>query len=310
MRVYVAAPLFSAHARSRAARIARAVAAVSPDSVSVFLPFRDSEQSKIEGPNKSRLIFEADLAHLGQSQCVVAFIDQWPSDAGVAMEIGYAFAAGIPVIGASSSFVSLDGGHPLEPLLHAHVWIPDHQSSVRGYEAGLREHEHLVDQDVSKEVARLIRGASPPGPGTRGYRGDRPSTRGKWLVDVCDGGFEWARRAAITATNALQATGVPVESLACGARRLNPEAEVSVLRECEGLAVWLDAIELAPRTAAAVGIACRLGTPIALVRSAAKPLVGPGGQTMFANLMIEEAASIRVSSLDALVSQLSRWRTE
>ena len=62
----------------------------------VFLP---QEAFKDDADPTNEEIFRVDTTELQSSDIVVACLDQFPIDSGVACEIGVAYASGIPVIG-------------------------------------------------------------------------------------------------------------------------------------------------------------------------------------------------------------------
>ncbi len=69
---------------------------VRAEGYSIFLP-QEAFQKNADPTNEE--IFEVDTTELQSSDIVVACLDQFPIDSGVACEIGVAFASGIPVIG-------------------------------------------------------------------------------------------------------------------------------------------------------------------------------------------------------------------
>lgn len=87
--VYMATRLFALQDRIVAAiladEITDAVAKSGMDGTSVFLPYRDTSQSAIASPHKSRAIYEADRARLDAACLVVGLVDGMAKDDGVAM---------------------------------------------------------------------------------------------------------------------------------------------------------------------------------------------------------------------------------
>ncbi|MFX1561114.1 MAG: nucleoside 2-deoxyribosyltransferase [Promethearchaeota archaeon] len=69
---------------------------VRAEGYNIFLP---QEAFKENADPTNEEIFEVDTSELQSSDIVVACLDQFPIDSGVACEIGIAFASGIPVIG-------------------------------------------------------------------------------------------------------------------------------------------------------------------------------------------------------------------
>ena len=69
---------------------------VRAEGYSVFLP---QEAFKDDADSTNEEIFRIDTTELQSSDIVVACLDQFPIDSGVACEIGVAYASDIPVIG-------------------------------------------------------------------------------------------------------------------------------------------------------------------------------------------------------------------
>src|SRR6266571_5041590 len=93
MRLYLAAPLFTEAERKYNIYLC---GLLENAGYNVFLPQR--EVSQYEGSHKPSRIYNADLAGLRNSDCVVAICDGADVDSGTAWECGYACSRGIPVI--------------------------------------------------------------------------------------------------------------------------------------------------------------------------------------------------------------------
>jgi nucleoside 2-deoxyribosyltransferase len=72
------------------------VARVREEGHTIFLP-QEAFAGDADPTNEE--IFRVDTQELQSSDIVVACLDQFPIDAGVACEIGVAYASGIPIIG-------------------------------------------------------------------------------------------------------------------------------------------------------------------------------------------------------------------
>lgn len=94
VRVYWANAMFSEADRTFNARCTERLRA---SGFSVFLPQESTENASLTPSADS--IFRQDSAEILRSDLVVACLDQETIDAGVACEIGLAYAAGIPVVG-------------------------------------------------------------------------------------------------------------------------------------------------------------------------------------------------------------------
>ena len=99
MRIYLAAPLFTEAERKYNVFLCNIL---EENVYDVFLPQR--EVSQYEGSHKPSRIYNADLAGLRNSDCVVAICDGADVDSGTAWECGYACSRGIPVIALRTDF--------------------------------------------------------------------------------------------------------------------------------------------------------------------------------------------------------------
>uniref|UniRef100_UPI0035B41AE6 nucleoside 2-deoxyribosyltransferase n=1 Tax=Ferrovibrio sp. TaxID=1917215 RepID=UPI0035B41AE6 len=91
IRIYLAAPLFNDTERSFNLRLAELISPVAE----VFLPQRDGKlmRNLVSGgmplPVARQTVFDADIAALKRSDCIIAVLDGRTIDEGVAFEIGY-----------------------------------------------------------------------------------------------------------------------------------------------------------------------------------------------------------------------------
>jgi len=99
MRLYLAAPLFTDAERKYNVFLCNIL---EENGYDVFLP--QQEVSQYEGSHNPSRIFNADLAGLRSSDCVVAICDGSDVDSGTAWECGYACSRGIPVIALRTDF--------------------------------------------------------------------------------------------------------------------------------------------------------------------------------------------------------------
>ncbi len=100
-RVYLAAPLFSAAERSFNEALASFLRA---RHLRVFVPQEQGDDCAARDPASIRLLFDRLVAALDASDLVVAVIDGADADSGVAWEMGYAYAHGVPVVALRTDF--------------------------------------------------------------------------------------------------------------------------------------------------------------------------------------------------------------
>jgi nucleoside 2-deoxyribosyltransferase len=100
---YIAHRLFAAHDRALAADLAERLAdKVGPNRV--FLPFCDTDEEELVANVKGRRLFELDRERLRRIDAMVAILHGPSLDDGVCMEIGYAWACGVPVVVLTTDF--------------------------------------------------------------------------------------------------------------------------------------------------------------------------------------------------------------
>ena len=97
MQIYVAGPLFSAAERAFNRALADAMLKLAPQ-FSIRLPQENTAQF-VGRPDQNRAIYEDCLAGVRGADVVIAVLDGADVDSGTAVEIGYACANGVPVIG-------------------------------------------------------------------------------------------------------------------------------------------------------------------------------------------------------------------
>ncbi|MEN6341719.1 MAG: nucleoside 2-deoxyribosyltransferase [Methanospirillum sp.] len=100
-RIYLAAPLFSAAERSFNETLASFLGA---RSLRVFVPQEQGDDCAARGPVAIRALFDRLVTALDEADLVVAVIDGADPDSGVAWEMGYAYAHGIPVVALRTDF--------------------------------------------------------------------------------------------------------------------------------------------------------------------------------------------------------------
>ncbi len=118
MRIYLAAPLFSQHERRwnrELAGLLRERLAVIPGEddipdeheLEIVLPQDFRDRGKYNDRKRLQVLFEKCISALRSADIVVACLDGPDVDSGVAFEMGYAHALGIPVVGLRTDFRQL-----------------------------------------------------------------------------------------------------------------------------------------------------------------------------------------------------------
>lgn len=111
MNIYFAAPLFAKSDLLYNAMLVKKIRAVSEDLI-VYLPQENKAINDKTDYADSKMIALADTEKVLESDLMIALLDGLTIDAGVASEIGVAYAKGIPVIGLYTDSRQQGGSHP------------------------------------------------------------------------------------------------------------------------------------------------------------------------------------------------------
>lgn len=111
MKIYFAAPLFAKSDLLYNAMLVKKIRAVSED-LTVYLPQENEAINDKTDYADSKMIALADTEKVLESDLMIALLDGLTIDAGVASEIGVAYAKGIPVIGLYTDSRQQGGSHP------------------------------------------------------------------------------------------------------------------------------------------------------------------------------------------------------
>ena len=111
MNIYFATPLFAKSDLLYNAMLVKKIRAVSEDLI-VYLPQENEAINDKTDYADSKMIALADTEKVLESDLMIALLDGLTIDAGVASEIGVAYAKGIPVIGLYTDSRQQGGSHP------------------------------------------------------------------------------------------------------------------------------------------------------------------------------------------------------
>ena len=103
MKLYLGAPLFSQPERQWNRTLAAALAEELP-GWEVVLPQDLRVGESYNDRTRFGELFERTVEDLGNSDLLVAVVDGADADSGVAFELGYAYARGIPVVAVRTDF--------------------------------------------------------------------------------------------------------------------------------------------------------------------------------------------------------------
>ncbi|MBO0461990.1 MULTISPECIES: nucleoside 2-deoxyribosyltransferase [Enterococcus] len=111
MNIYFAAPLFAKGDLLYNESLAKKIRGISSD-LTIYLPQENEAINDKTAYADSKMIALADTEKVLESDLMIALLDGLTIDAGVASEIGVAYAKGIPVIGLYTDSRQQGATHP------------------------------------------------------------------------------------------------------------------------------------------------------------------------------------------------------
>ncbi|MDT2331551.1 nucleoside 2-deoxyribosyltransferase [Enterococcus faecium] len=111
MKIYFAAPMFAKSDLLYNQQLVKEIRELSSE-LSIYLPQENEAINDKTAYADSRMIALADTEKVLESDLMIALLDGLTIDAGVASEIGVAYAKGIPVIGLYTDTRQQGGTHP------------------------------------------------------------------------------------------------------------------------------------------------------------------------------------------------------
>jgi nucleoside 2-deoxyribosyltransferase len=310
MPIYCATLLFTPLDRIGAANLAYEIETYLSKNISdasinindlIFLPFRDTNQTKIQGKNRAKKIYNLDIEQLNNSSAIVARLDGLAKDAGIAMEIGYAYGLGVPIGILVTDFLwegctSNDLEWPIDPILKimCDFYYPSYQLQLLSksyYFSNMKQEEVAIREFVPKCLNYF---SSLPG------RLDPCNPdNGLIYIDIMAGRYGWARTEQQKLAEQLKEKTPKVdtaqrfipenlktpEALKAGAKKDILAAQKASICIFSG-----DSIQMDAGSAALLGMCKALGKQIIFQYTSDICYKGDGGQIMKVNLMVEHAA--------------------
>jgi nucleoside 2-deoxyribosyltransferase len=329
-RIYVATRLWDFDEKLKAERLERAVLAGTgraaanhgvtlPTRPLTFVPFRDSAQDSLVSAEKTRMLYDQDVAMIDHAVLLVTYLDGLAKDEGVCFELGYAHARNVPTIVVSTDFIqhSLPSGQvvPFDPVLlagtTAMIRVTDLPAGRATFEDTLRAAQDLTLDKIAARTCELLCepvSASPPT-----HDGQRaapvtssPAATATVFVDLGGEVFEWQADTAHRLVEAAGPTGRVRVIRPSRYRMIDGAAEdLRAAVSADVVVLGCDGDECPGGTAFIQGLAKGRGIPVWLYDSKVTRLVGPGGYTSSRNLMLDYSADRVFRSMDALLSAIA-----
>jgi nucleoside 2-deoxyribosyltransferase len=334
--IYVATRLFNYSDKLLAERLEAAVKAgvrrAMPDLPSMrsdpftFVPFRDTGEHLITGPNKAKIIYDGDKQRLERLFALIGFYDGPSKDEGMGFEIGYAFGKGVPVILILTDFFHFvskfdEGYHfAVDPVLEAMttelIWDYELNPALSfpdSLEAGLSHVLSRAEDAMYALCTDLPRFTEPqPLPQVQ-----VAESRGGPVVYLDFGGgmYEWQRRMQAELAERLRQWPTvqvkastrfdPQFAVHNGAGSLSissrlAQRDIAAAASADVVVVCGDNDEMSAGAAALQGFAAAHGKTIILYDSRPFWWRSDDGLSMSRNLMLDQSATVCVSQFDAI----------
>jgi nucleoside 2-deoxyribosyltransferase len=317
-RIYLAGRLFDFDEKMKSLRLERAVlrglgrgahtTRVGCDlSRSTFLPFRDTRQESATGEHLTRVLFDADEQRLREAAMLVAYIDGMTKDEGVCVEIGWAYAHGLPVILISTDFFEIEIGTrivPFDPLLVTAATRIIREPRLEGGEPQtFRARVAAAQKRVLTHVTREVQAVAVT-PTTRAAK--TYAQEAHVYLDFGGELYEWQRRLA----SQLEET-FPHITFMRPQRYTTGDGAVDVRNAARAAlaVVGLDGDEAPAGSAFIQGLRWGLRRAVWAYSTKNTRIHGPRGYTSIRNLMLDYSATRTFRTLNDLVRGLNELNT-
>ncbi len=312
---YIAHRLFAAHDRALAAGLAERLAdKTGPDRV--FLPFCDTDEEQLVATVKGRRLFDLDRERLHRIDAMLAILHGPSLDDGVCMEIGYAWASGVPIVVLTTDFqtYSLTEDGPRlafpDPLIEAvatHVirfprlGVPGiaTQEETDSRFTVFRERNVVQLASVLDAAVEVVLDLPAPARRTPRPPASRttfiePSPYGTWGIDHL-----------VRACVAVGSRVVVPQRFAAPEPVRAAQADLTAAVGARQLIVDVSGPETPPGGALLIGAASGSGTPTAAYAPRTGYTHATGREPNWRNLMIQYAVQTRLDTPEAATAWLS-----
>lgn len=303
----------------------------------IFVPFRDTQQDLINSPQRSKIIYEADIERMNRLFACIGFAESPSKDPGIGMEVGYAYGKGVPVILLNTDFIwyrSLVNPKLefiIDPVVDSimsrvvHIYRMSEagqgthtaEGANEAYRCRLVQSKEAIFSLASDLATDLVVSYDRYVPELPVASVGRRSGRVVY-VDFVGGKYEWAQEYMRRIKEKLEARRIRVfesyrhnreqqkQILAEGALASNQLARLDIQHcfEADVVIVGADGSEMDIGTAAIHGMAAALGKKIIMYYSGNIECFGDGEQVMYQNLMLDYSASYIATRLDDAIAQV------
>ncbi|MCZ7673891.1 MAG: nucleoside 2-deoxyribosyltransferase [Chloroflexi bacterium] len=283
-------------------------------TLSTFVPFRDTAQNILRGPDVARVIYEADLIRLESLFAIVGYFDGVSKDEGICMEVGYAYAFSKPILFIVTDFLAYKLKQkpsiqfyydPILERMTGHLIYNSTLPEADSFEQRLLAAISSIHDQVSHTVFDLI---AHPTKYTSSLPAQfaKPSHHPLVLLEFGGGLFEWQKLLASQLYDILRQKTkceVAITHRYLGDSTSSYEAgekDIILALMADILIICTDSEEMNAGSAALVGLGKALNKPVILYDSKATISFVEGAQEMSRNLMIDCSATEIVSRLESI----------
>lgn len=275
-----------------------------------FMPFRDTDENNLVGHNRTRIIYEEDIARLNSDEVILLAVlyDGICKDEGISFEIGYAFGKSIPIYIVNTDFIWYmveEKEYHFDPIIEymtagfVHFYKIDENPSFKD---ALLEGQEKAFKIAAKEIKYMLETIE---------NNENIKSKLEENIDVfIDFGgcrYEYQREIAFWLKKQLEQYNVNVEISDRYNKMVSEDIVQCGYKDVERLLnsryfICLgDEVELNAGTAALLGLAKCKNKKVILYESSNMEICGENGHHMKKNLMIDFSVDKIIKSKKEIV---------
>lgn len=258
----------------------------------IFMPFRDTDENNLIGPNRTKIVYDADIERLNSGDVILLAVlyDGICKDEGISFEIGYAYGKGIPIFIINTDFIWYAVGKeefPFDPIIAKMCSGYVHQYHITGnnsfYKSLLLSQNKAFDLAAEK-ISELLKSNIV-------VSNNICSSTNKYdvFIDFGGGKYEYQREYAEWVKKRLNSYGITVEiaNRYLSHEKTRGDDDIQRMLEAACYICWGDEVELSSGTAALLGLARCNQKKTILYESSNVEMHGENGHHMKKNLIID-----------------------
>ncbi len=276
----------------------------------VFVPYRDTDQEKIQGAHRSRQIFLLDIENLKKSTVIVARLDGLSKDSGVTFEMGYAKAKGIGSECLFTDFIWQGNTQGVQWTLDPVIQLADitafshykPPTTVPYREAQMQQEKNAIE-DFTKQIKTLVQIDDP-------LRIQKSHTNRSIYVDCMGGKYDWNRHfyCRLPKDDAIHPALRWSETQTWEQLLQSAQTDLRHAMDAKTAVFIGDCTELDMGTSFLMGLCYGMGKQIVFQYTADSYFCGDGGQQMRINLMLEQCAHVVTTSTEETLDVIAEAR--